>query len=357
VEQSKSTPRLEIDLYKIRHNAAFLTKKLKTLGISITGVTKASLGSPEIAKAMLSGGVSSIGDSRIENIQRMKESGVDATFILLRSPQISRVDDVVQYADISLNSELVVIEHLSAAAQRLGKRHRVILMLELGDLRDGIPPSKIEHFVAQCLKFSHIDIEGIGTNLTCLSGVEPDDENMAKLASIVNKLELQFGLDLATISGGNSATLHWVSNTNGPIHINNLRLGESILLGRETLFREPIVGLYQDAITLVTSVIESQVKPSMPYGKVGQNAFGLEPEFEELGEILRCILDIGQQDVHLDGIKPINPQITILGASSDHLVVNASLVPVSVGSELKFSLNYAALLTAMTSPFVKRNYF
>jgi len=351
-----NTPRLEIDLDKIRHNTSGLIHRFQDLGISITGVTKASLGSPEIARAMLSGGVKAIGDSRIENIQRMKNAGINAPFILLRSPQISRVDDVVRFADISLNSELAVIEQLSAAAQRLGKRHRIILMVELGDLREGISPLDIDNFVDKCLKFSHLDIEGIGTNLTCFSGVKPDDRNMAKLGAIADRLQTRFGLNLVTISGGNSATLNWLFNTRSQIKFNNLRLGESILLGRETLYQESITDLHQDAITLVTSVIESQVKPSMPRGDMVKNAFGVKPVFEQRGDMLRCILDVGQQDVQLDGIQSLNPNISIVGASSDHLVVDASLSPLSVGSELKFSLNYAALLAAMTSPFVKRLY-
>lgn len=52
-----SAPRLVIDLDKIHHNASTLVKRLACRGISVTGVTKATLGSAEVAATMLRAGV------------------------------------------------------------------------------------------------------------------------------------------------------------------------------------------------------------------------------------------------------------------------------------------------------------
>ena len=68
-----ATPRLQIDLKKIHHNARRLVEHLGSKGVTVTGVTKGALGSPDIATAMLRAGVESIGDSRIENIQKMRD--------------------------------------------------------------------------------------------------------------------------------------------------------------------------------------------------------------------------------------------------------------------------------------------
>lgn len=350
------TPRLEIDLSKIQHNSAQLTEHLAALGVRVTGVTKAALGAHQVANAMLLGGVNSIGDSRIENIRKMRESGVDAEFILLRSPLMSRVDEVVQYADISLNSELEVIMRLSDAAKRQKRIHRVLLMIELGDLREGIRLTDIEDVVEKCLQLPNIEIEGVGTNLTCLSGVKPDATNMGLLSKTAELLQARFGLKLAMVSGGNSATINWLCNSDSIGVINNLRLGEAILLGCETLHRQRISGLYDDAITLVAEVIESKIKPSIPEGDVTQNAFGSVPEFVQRGEIQRSILGVGQQDILIDGIIPDNPDLEIIGASSDHLVLDSSCCPLAVGAQVRFHLNYGALLAAMTSPFVEKTF-
>ena len=354
MKQAEVTPRLEIDLNKIRHNSAHLCEKLAPRGIGITGVTKVALGDPRVATALLQGGVTSLGDSRIRNIRKMRHGGVNAEFILLRSPQLSRVDDVVRYVDISLNSELDVIIGLSQAAQRQRRTHRILLMVELGDLREGIPLNELDQVIEHCLKLPNIIIEGIGTNLTCLSGVKPDSTNMGKLSDTAETLREKYGLELKTVSGGNSSSLDWLCNTDQPGAINNLRLGEAILLGCDPLNRQGLSDMYQNAITLVTEVIEAKVKPSVPEGQLAQNAFGESPTFIERGNIQRSILDIGQQDIQLDGITPEISALDIIGASSDHLVLDSSRHPLQVGSQIRFKLSYSALLAAMTSPFVEK---
>lgn len=348
------TPRLEIDLAKIRHNSHCLSMHLGQLGVGITGVTKVALGDPLIANAMLGGGINRIGDSRIENIRKLHDAGVAAELVLLRSPQLSRVDDVVKYADISLNSEPEVIRRLSQAAERQGRTHRVLLMVELGDLREGIPLSDLDEVMAECLALPNLEVEGIGTNLTCLSGVKPDAENMGRLSRAAESLRAKFGIGLATVSGGNSSSLNWLLSTTDVGAINNLRLGEAILLGCETLYSQPIPGLFQNAITLVAEVIESKVKPSVPEGDIAQNAFGEVPSFVQRGNIRRSILGMGLQDIMVTGITPENQELTVIGASSDHLVLDSTVCPLKVGEEVRFHLSYGALLAAMTSPYVEK---
>jgi len=350
------SPRLEINLTRLRHNAAQLCDRLGGRGIALTGVTKVTLGEPRVARALLAGGLTSLGDSRIENIRRLREAGIDAELMLLRSPQLSRIDEVVRWADISLNSELAVIRQLSEAAGRLQRNHRIVLMVELGDLREGIPLAELEAVVEQCLHLPHIELAGIGTNLTCLNGVQPDTTNMGQLSAAAQQLEQRFGLSLSIVSGGNSATLDWLHHNPDAGQINHLRLGEAIMLGRETLHGEPISGLYQDAFTLVAEVIEARKKPSVPTGHCGPNAFGQVPVIAERGEIQRSILSMGQQDIQLNGLTPAYPGFDILGASSDHLVLDSSRCPLRVGDEVRFHLNYSALLAAMTSPYVARHY-
>ena len=349
-----SAPRLEIDLDQIVHNARTLVERLADRGISVTGVTKATLGSADIAAALLRAGVRSIGDSRIENIESMRCARVPASMTLIRSPMLSQASRVVAHADVSFNSELDVISQLSQSAQESTRSHGVVLMVELGDLREGIMPNDLESTVRETLRFPNIVFKGIGTNLACRSGVSPDAEKMAQLSALADSIEQKFGRTVDIVSGGNSANLQWALGGESVGRINDLRLGESILLGREPLHRQPIDGLYTNAITLTAEVIESKVKPSQPWGRIAQTAFGETTPAADRGVIQQVIVAVGIQDTDPGGLDPPTG-LKILGASSDHLILESVQqgYPL-VGSEMTFQLGYSSLLRAMTSPFVAK---
>ncbi len=353
-----SAPRLEIDLDKIHYNAQLLATRLSARGISVTGVTKATLGSPAIAQALLKTGLHSLGDSRIENIETMNAAGIDFPMMLIRTPMISQVDRVVSHVPISFNTEIKTIKKLSVAAKAIGKRHGVVLMVELGDLREGIMLDEVANIVREILRLPNIDFRGIGTNLACRSGVAPGVRNMEVLSNLVDTIESTFSLKVEIVSGGNSANLNWTLGETGigkanVGRVNNLRLGESILLGREPLYRQPIEGLHTDAIRLVGEVIESKVKPSLPWGDIAESAFGKIDLPKDRGPISQAILAIGRQDTDPCGLQP-PAGIEILGASSDHLIVRSSRDDIVVGSEIVFQPNYSFLVRAMTSPYVAK---
>ena len=347
-----NTPRLEIDLHKIEHNAKALIDRLAARGISVTGITKSALGSAEIAGAMLRAGITSLGDSRIENIEKMRRARLNASMTLIRSPMASQVDRVVAHTDVSCNTELDIIRSLSNASAKTGRLHGILLMVELGDLREGILPADMEAVVREALNLPGIVIQGIGTNLACRNGVSPDNSNMSELSALADSLESTFGIHFDTVSGGNSANLDWAFGDAQLGRINNLRLGESLLLGCETLHRRPIDGLHTDAITLFAEVIESKIKPSQPWGTIAQNAFGERPVANDRGDIAQAILAIGRQDIDPQGLSA-PPGITIIDSSSDHLIVRCDRL-LAVGTELPFQINYSALTRAMTSPFVRK---
>ncbi len=348
-----TAPRLEIDLDKIRHNTATLVSRLKAKGIAVMGVTKATLGNPRIARVMQNAGVQGLGDSRIENIETMRRADVRATMTLIRSPMMSQADQVIANADISFNTELDVISKLSTAAHKAGQTHGVVLMVELGDLREGIMPEDMEHMVQETLRFPNIRLRGIGTNLACRSGASPDTRNMTALSDLANAIDATFDCTLDIVSGGNSGNLEWALGGANTGRINSLRLGESLLFGVETLHRQPIDGLYTDAVTLVAEVIESKSKPSKPWGVIAETAFGPQPPTEDRGTIEQSILAIGCQDTDPGGLLPPSG-ITIIGASSDHLIVDTGPHRLPVGAEIAFRPNYSAFVRAMTSPFVSK---
>lgn len=350
-----TAPRLEIDLDKIYQNARTLVSRLGARGISVTGVTKAFLGSSEIADAWLQAGVIGLGDSRIENLSSMRLSNVAASMTLIRSPMLSQVDQVVALADLSCNTELDVIRGLSSAAQRANRTHGIVIMVELGDLREGIMPELLESTVREALHLPNLSFRGIGANLACRSGVSPDIRNMAELSSLADTIDATFGAKVSIVSGGNSANLEWALSGADPGRINNLRLGEAMLLGREPLHRQAIKGLHTDAITLIAEVIESKRKPTQPWGEIAQSAFGVVSPSGDNKSITQSIFAIGRQDIDPLGLDPPSG-ISILAASSDHLIVDSTNYPdsLAIGSEIPFQLNYSALLRAMTSPFIAK---
>ncbi|MEQ8843193.1 MAG: alanine/ornithine racemase family PLP-dependent enzyme [Acidimicrobiales bacterium] len=345
-----SAPRLEVDLEKIGHNARELVDRAARCGISVTAVTKAMLGSPELARVLVASGVDGLGDSRVENIERMRSAGIDAPMLLLRSPMVSQIDRVVATGAMSVNTSPEVLSALAASARAAGRVHDVMIMVELGDLREGVMPAELHGVVRHVLDRPSLRLRGIGANLACRNGIEPSVENMAQLSDMIDGVEASFGVEIDVVSGGNSANLVWALSGEAPGRINDLRLGEAILLGCEPLHRQPLPGLHTDAFTLVAEVIESARKPTKPWGRAGQNSFGETPAAEDRGDIWQTILAIGRQDTDATDLAP-PAGVDILAASSDHLIVQTRdrMTP---GDEIRFTPGYSALLRSTTSPFV-----
>jgi predicted amino acid racemase len=348
-----TAPRIETDLGKIEQNTRVLADRLAAKGIRVTGVTKAALGSPGVGAAMLRGGAYGLGDSRVPNLARL--AGLDRPPLrtLIRSPMLSQAGRVVEVADVSLNTEAAVLTALDRAASRTKRTHGIVLMVELGDLREGIALDDAPEAVRAVLGHSSLRLVGLGANLACQNGVVPDDRNMGVLTGLVENIEALHGISLNVVSGGNSANLNWALSTDDVGRINELRLGEAILLGVDPLYRTPIPGLHTDAFTLTAEVIEVAVKPAQPWGDRAQAAFGEAPARTGSGSVHQAILALGRQDVDPAGLQP--PEgITILGMSSDHLVVDLGDHPVAVGDEIDFGVAYGAFVRAMTSPFVTK---
>ena len=349
-----SGPVITVDLKKIEDNARVIVDFCGEHDIDVIGVSKVTCGMPSVAKAMISGGVTGIGESRIENINRLRASGINHPVTLLRIPPLSGVDEIVNSVDISLNSELSVIKELSRAADKKGKVHGVILMLDLGDLREGIWPDDLLKTAAETVQLPGVKLAGLGTNLTCYGGVLPSGKNMQMLVDHAHRIEDSLGIRLDIISGGNSSSLDLVRQGKMPKEINQLRIGEAILLGRETAYGKTWPGTSFDAFTLEAELIEIKKKPSIPIGETGMDAFGGKPVFKDKGKMVRGILNIGREDVDIEGLTTLKRDLSIIGASSDHLLLNITETggKLQLGDKIGFTLNYGALLAGMTSAYV-----
>lgn len=350
------TPRLEIYPERITANARSVIQACHAHGGTVACVTKVTCAHPAVVHAFELGGADMIADSRIMNLMSMSNTGLALPLMLLRIPAPSRAADVVRCADVTLNSSLQTLQLLSEAAQFLKKRHQVIVMVDVGDLREGVWPDQVLEVVKGASRLPNIDVIGLGCNLACYGGVIPSVDNMNALVAIRDTCRKETGLELATLSGGNSSSLPLLASGKMPKEINHFRLGESIALGRNVLDRSRWPGTRQDTFRMVAEVVEVARKPSVPIGDRGQNAFGETCEFEDRGVRLRAILNLGRQDVVVDGIEPEMGGITVLGGSSDHLILDVEEAEreVRLGDELAFYPGYGALLALATSPYVQK---
>jgi ornithine racemase len=345
---------LHIDLDKIEANARAIFERLGP-GVGVAAVTKVTCGHPEVARAMLAGGAAALADSRLANLERLRAAGLDAPMWLLRAPTPAAAEDTVRLADVSLNSEIATVRALDAAAAAAGRRHGVLLMIDLGDLREGIMPRELDEFLDAALALKHVELMGVGTNLTCYGGIIPTPDNLGRLVKLAAHAAERAGRPLL-VSGGNSSSLDLAFDEGLPAGVTNLRIGESILLGVSTITRDPVEGLYQDAFALEAPVLECRLKPSIPTGETAQDAFGRRPLFANRGPRLRAICALGRQDTVPENLWPLDPGVEILGASSDHLILDVQDMPEppAVGRMLRFLPGYGALLLANTSPYVDK---
>lgn len=347
-------PRIEISRSKLKHNSKFMCDLFSKKSVTIMGVTKCFCAIPEAAKAMVDGGITMLADSRISNLKRL--TGIPVKKVLLRLPMHDEILKVIKYADYSLNSELSTLKLLGEAAISMGKVHNVIIMVDLGDLREGVWVDNIDDFIAEAVKINGIEIRGFGVNLTCYGGVIPDENNLGKLVEISEKMKQKYNLQIEIISGGNSSSVYLINEGRFPSGINNLRLGEVLLLGRETAFGRIIKELYKDIFILKGQIIELKNKPSVPVGNIGMDAFGNTPHHEDRGIIKRAIIAMGKQDIDPDGLFPIDSKIEVLGASSDHTILDVtnSNIDYKVGDTVEFLMDYSCLLRASTSGYVEK---
>ena len=348
-------PRVIINLEKYRHNLRILLDSCHNNGMSVMAVSKVFCADHNLIDIMIEEEVDYIADSRIHNLANIT---CPMPKVLLRLPSYGEVDEVVKHSDISLNSELSTIKLLNEASLLLNKRHGVIVMIDLGDLREGIfNESELYSTIEGILELDNIDLKGIGVNLTCYGGIIPTRDTLQRLVDYKTNIEEKFDIELEIISGGNSSNIDLMFNGEIPHQINNIRLGESLVLGRETAFGDFIDNTYDDVFTFEADIIEMKEKPSYPIGQIGMNAFGKVPQFDDKGLMIRAILAVGKQDVDYTELIPFDT-IKAIGGSSDHIILDLSDATnvYEVGDTVLFKLTYSSILSLMTSKYVRKTY-
>ena len=347
-------PRIVIDRDKLRNNCTQIVKHCEARGIAVAGVIKGAGGLPEIARLYRSCGAAQLATSRLEQMELWRREGIPGPYMLLRVPGLSELPEVARLADYSLQSDATTLDALNSVCAEQGVTHRVIVMADLGDLREGFW-DKTEMVEVCChveQGLDHLHLAGVGVNLGCYGAVKPTPENMEQLVDIARAVEARIGRQLEIVSGGATSSytlVHWGTMPRG---INHLRIGETALLAKDLQVDWGISDmdyLLRGTMRLEAEIIELRKKPTHPVGETVIDAFGNRPTFLDRGMRLRALAAFGRADVgQVETLLCREPGMTVIGGSSDHCILDVEDCPraLRVGDVVSFDLSYSHMLYA-----------
>lgn len=350
-----------IKLYKnkLKHNYQFLENLFKQYDIEWGIVTKLLCGNQKYIEEVIDLGITELCDSRISNLKLIKKINKDITTVYIKPPAKRSIKSIVTYADVSLNTEYFTIKLLSEEAQRQNKTHRVVIMLELGDLREGVMREEIIDFYEKIFRLPNIKVVGLGTNLNCLHGVMPSEDKLIQLSLYKQIIELKFKREIPFISAGTTVTLPLLLHKQLPTGVNHFRLGEALFWGNNLFDSSIIDGMETDVLELFAEIIEVNEKPIVPAGVLAENPSGetFEVNEDDFGKTsFRGILDIGLLDINPDFLIPQDQELEVVGASSDMLILDLkdNEKNYKVGDLVAFKLKYMGALGLLNSNYIEK---
>src|SRR6056297_1077701 len=350
-----------VKLYRseLRHNYEYLDKLFKKNDIKWGITTKLLCGNSDFINEVTDLGIGEVHDSRISNLKVVKNIDPDTVTIYIKPPPKDTIPELIKYADISLNTELSTMHELSEEAVRQDKVHKVIIMIEMGDLREGVMRDDLVDFYEKVFRLPGLEVVGLGTNLNCLHGVMPDGDKLIQLALYKQIIELRFKKEIPLVSGGTTVTIPLLMRDQLPDGVNHFRIGEALFFGKDLFTDGLIDGMSDQVMELYTQVIEISEKPVVPSGELGMNPQGKQTEVsqDDFGKTsYRAIIDIGVLDIQPDYLIPVNDNIKILDASSDMLIldVGTNEKGYKVGDEIRFKLKYMGALGLMSSDYIQK---
>ncbi|MBC8319782.1 MAG: alanine racemase [Bacteroidetes bacterium] len=361
---------LQINITEIRNNILKLNSYLKDNNIKWSLITKVFSGDKDFMKQILTPDIvkdiHSVGDSRLSSLKNLKELNNELITIYIKPPAKAYIDDVVKYADISLNSSYKTIIALNKAAKKQNKIHKVIIMVELGELREGVNREDLSFFYNQIFNLPNIEVVGLGSNLGCMYGIEPTYDKLLQLSLYKELIELKHGTKLDLISGGSSISLPLIENKKIPKDINHFRIGESAFFGTSPLDNKQFLDLCTDTFNFYTQIIELEEKGIVPDGIINDASIGHAAEFEEkdLGRTtFKAILDFGLLDVDQVGLTPDDKGIKLVGITSDMTVVDIGnnigkdgKQKYHIGDNICLNPNYMSVARLLNSKFIEKKF-
>jgi predicted amino acid racemase len=350
---------IKMNRESLRHNFNFLKELFDKHDLHWGVVSKLLCGNELFIRELINLGVREIHDSRISNLRKVKEINPEVQTVYIKPPAKENVENVIRYADVSMNTEYYTLQWLSDEAQKQDRIHKVIIMIETGDLREGVMGDHLIDFYSKVFELPNIEIIGIGTNLNCLHGVMPSQDKLIQLSLYKQIIELKFNRKIPWISGGTSVTIPLIMNRQIPKGVNHFRVGETLYFGVNLFEDKLIPGMKEDVFEFAAQIIEITEKPMVPMGELGANPQGdvMEVDTALYGQThYRAILDVGLLDLDPKYIVPFKDNYEVVGASSDMLVLDLrkNKSKLKVGDMLRFRLKYMGALQLLNSDYVEK---
>ncbi len=344
---------------KLHNNFAYLDKQFTDRNIDWAVVSKLLCGNKDLLKLLIELGIREICDARISNLEAIKKIDPDVNTVYIKPPAKRSIKNVIKYANVSFNTEFDTIKMLSDEAVKQNVEHRVIIMIELGDLREGVLGDQLLSFYEKVFELPNIKVVGIGANLNCLYGVMPSEDKLIQLSLYKQLIEVKFNTKIQWVTGGTSVVLPLMLKRRLPKGINHFRVGETLYFGNNLLTGKTIKGMKADVFELNAEIIEIREKPKVPIGELEENPSGemFEINEDDYGKkSYRAILDIGLLDVSPDYLEPKDKKLEIAGASSDMIIIDLGKTNrnYKVGDLVKFKVKYMGALSLLNSNYIEK---
>lgn len=350
---------ITLDKKKLKENYNHLDNLFKKHNIKWSVVTKVLSGNKKFLEALLENDVEQVCDSRLKNLEIIKKLDPNVERVYIKPPPKKYIKGIVEKSDISLNTEYETIKLLSKEAQKQNKTHKIIIMIEMGELREGVMRKDFMDFYGKVFELPNIEVIGIGTNFTCLYGVLPNHDKLIQLGLYEELIEAKFNKSIPYVSGGSSVVIPLIHQKLLPESTNHFRVGETLFLGTDVYNDSTFEDMHNDVFKLYTQIIELNEKPVVPMGEMGTNVEGESTEFDEKDltkRTYRAILDLGLLDVEREHIWPVDESIKYSGGSSDMIVVDLgdNEANYKVGDYLEFTMDYLGVLRIVNSKYIDK---
>lgn len=350
---------LELNQSALRHNFDVLDAYFKRHSVSWGIVTKILCGTKVFLKELNQLNPDLYLDSRLSNLARIKSLNPNVQTAYIKPPAKRILTKLLEVADISFNTQFDTLIVLNELSRQRNQTHKVVIMIELGELREGVMRENAMNFFTKVFELEFIRVIGLGTNLNCMNGILPTHDKLYQLVLIKQLIESKFNRSLPILSGGTSVVLPLIEKQLVPKGINHFRIGETLFFGNDLLSGGQFLNLREDVFTLRAEVIEVLYKPTVPSGERGMNLMGEINASEEDDFSTyrwRVLLDLGVLDIDPSNLIPEDSGFRIDGASSDILALDLdpnATVP-KVGDLIGFKVNYMGALRLMGSYYIEK---
>lgn len=347
-------PLITINTKKINENFCKMNNLCQSQNKDLMVITKGIRTNKIIINELIKNGAKAIGDTNKINL-----GNIDLNIKkMLMKVTLDLKDLEPKDFDIFYLSDLNILKNI--AEKNGSKETKVIIPIELGELREGIPNNEILQFVKEALKIKNVNLLGISANFGCLAGLIPNLDKYNMLISIHEKIRREINYEFQIKSIGGTIVYDSLQLGEVPKEINHIRMGEAIFTGQNTSMNSTISGLNRDTFILSGEIIELSYKDTDICGEYGFNAFGNSlntmSSLLKRGKRKRAILNFGFLAELSHKLQALDKNICVVGNSYDFTVIDLedSEKDYKVGDKIEFYIDYSILYYSMLLPEINK---